>query len=56
MVRTPCLALSIQQSAFRPEIFIAKDAKVAKKKGRIFYIPLRTLRPLRFVLWLIAEC
>jgi len=43
--RAPFLALSIQQSAFSPEIFTAKDAKLAKKKeSNLSYIPLRTLR------------
>jgi hypothetical protein len=46
--RAPFLALSIQQSAFSPEIFTAKDAKLAKKKeSNLSYIPLRSLRPLR---------
>jgi hypothetical protein len=55
--RAPFLALSIQQSAFSPEIFTAKDAKLAKKKeSNLSYIPLRSLRPLRSMFWLIAEC
>jgi hypothetical protein len=55
--RAPFLALSIQQSAFSPEIFTAKDAKLAKKKeSNLSYIPLRSLRPLQSMFWLIAEC
>jgi hypothetical protein len=52
-------AFSNQQSAFsiRPRQFTAKDAKSAKKnKTEVILFPWRSLRPLRFMFRLIADC
>jgi hypothetical protein len=56
--RAPFLALSIQQSAFSPEIFTAKDAKLAKKKeSNLSYIPLRLFALFAsFAVHVLADC